>query len=146
MNPTNETTAEIGGFFVAVSIELGTPGFPGMPAGNVEGLMILHRCISHRLAAADLLLMPVGAAGELNDAIILCQVRDLAAGVAIIKDTLEPALIRFARIAWFDFRESFFRPVFPDPSEVRPGVLINEARVASLRGRAREILHAIQKP
>lgn len=146
MSTPHDSTADAPGFFVAVSIELGTPGIPGMPAGNVEGLMILHRCISHRLAAADLLLMPVGTAGELNDAIILCQVRDLDASAAIIRDTLEPVLVRFARIAWFDFRESFYRPVFPDPSEVRSGALITEDRVASLRGRALDILHAIQKP
>ena len=146
MNPQNETTAEIAGFFVAVSIELGWPGIPGMPAGNVEGLMILHRCISHRLAGADLLLMPVGTAGELNDAIILCQVRHLAASVAIIKDTLEPVLVRFVRIAWFDFREDFYRPVFPGPDEFRSAALIDKARLASLQGRHREILHLSAKP
>lgn len=146
MSTHSHSTTDAPGFFIAVSIELGCPGIPGMPAGNLEGLYILRRFLGHRLAEAEQLLMPVGASGELNDCVFACKVRDLDASVAIIKEALAPVLIISARIAWFDFRESFFRPVFPDLSQVRPGALINEARVASLRGRASEILHAIQKP
>ena len=127
-------------YFLTTSVELGCAGFPGMPPGNVEGLMLLHRFMGHRLAAAGQLLMPLGACGELNDFVIAGEVRDLDASVAIILDVLSPVLIGFARVAWFDFREDFFRPVFPDADVFRAAGLIDRARMDSLKGHHRKIL------
>ena len=127
-------------YFLTASVELGCAGFPGMPPGNVEGLMLLHRFMGHRLAAAGQLLMPLGACGELNDFVIAGEVRDLDASVAIILDVLSPVLIGFARVAWFDFREDFFRPVFPGADVFRAAGLIDRARMDSLKGHHRTIL------
>ena len=55
-------------------------------------------------------------------------------------------LLPFTRIAWHDYREAFWRPVFPDADVACHAGLIDDARMASLQGRYREILQLPPKP
>lgn len=123
-------------YFLAVSIELGSPGFRGMPEGNVQGLMCLCRFLGYRLTEKELLVTHMGALGTMTDGLLTAQVCDLAESVSIIREVLGPVLIGFCRIAWWDEREDFWRPVFPGPDDFRPGDLISSAQIGGLRSRA----------
>lgn len=140
MNTHPDRTTDAPGFLIAVSIELGCPGLPGLPAGNLEGFALLRCFISHRLTEAGQLLMPLGGSGELNDGVMACHVRDLCPSVAIFKEVIGPVLLPFTRRAWHDFREAFWRPVFPDPDVACPAGLIDDARLSRVHGRARQRL------
>lgn len=132
-NPTHAGDAP--GFCIAVCINLGLPSVPGVPAGNQIGRLLLTHSIELRLRDAGQLLQASGSVGVLNDSTFLLNVREVQPSVIIILETMGYVQL-FARIAWRDDREDFWRPVFPEPGAFRPGALIDDALIQSCAARA----------
>jgi len=84
------------------------------PKGNMIALSLASRLIEARLQREGLLVGAAGSAGELNQGVVSCDVRELAAGLRAVQDELHKSVILSSAFVFFwDQAELVWRSTYP---------------------------------